>query len=62
MEKVDKEKLEKDPEATQKGCKATALALVKLADAVISGDLASVVRPCAAILPDSAMIQLLVYH
>jgi hypothetical protein len=58
MEKVDAENFEKnaaDKKVTlkQKGCKATASALVKLAGAMQSGDLAAVVRPCAA-TPTSA--------
>jgi hypothetical protein len=51
MEEVDAKTLKEDSKAAQKGCKDTAIALVKLADAVISGDLAAVVRPCAAIHP-----------
>jgi hypothetical protein len=49
MEDVDATKLKEDSKAVQKGCKNTAIALVKLADAVRSGDLEAVVRPCAAI-------------
>jgi len=51
MEMVDADNLKKN--AADKGCKATAVALVKLAGAMQSGNLAAVVRPCAATPPSA---------
>ena len=53
MEEVDadnfaKNAADKKVALKQKGCKATAVALVQLTGAMQSGDLAAVVRPCAA--------------
>lgn len=58
MEKVDADNFAKNAAdkavvLKQKGCKATAAALVKLAGAMQSGDLAAVVRPCSATPPSA---------
>jgi len=58
MEMVDADNLKKNAAdkavaLKQKGCKATAVALVKLAGAMQSGNLAAVVRPCAATPPSA---------
>jgi hypothetical protein len=58
MEKVDADNFaqnaaDKKVALKQKGCKATAVALVQLTGAMQSGDLAAVVRPCAATPPSA---------